>query len=739
MKKIISILLSFVLILSVFSITVFGAKSGDFTYTVLSETDKTCKITAYSGSSKNVVIPAELDGYKVTAIEMLTFYMDKALTVELPATVNTLDGQAFNQMNSTVNSITVAEDSPYFSSVDGVLYNKDKTALVVYPAAKSDETYNVIDGVKSIYKYAFSDTYITKEIILPDSLQVIEDNAFDTCKSLVKINLPVGLKSIGSKAFTNCDSVESLVIPDSVTYIGTMAFGNSESLKSVSLPNTLEVISASMFQSCVSLESITIPQSVKTISDYAFQSCDSLVEVVIPDNVTDIGKQAFAWCDNLTNITIGEGVTTIGYGNFSECHSLEKITINSNNQYYSNDEYGVLFNKNKTELIQYPKGNTRTSYTIPDSVTIVDDKAFYDCDNLTNVTISDSVTTIGDSLFSLSYNLTSITIGDSVTEISDSAFKSCPNLTDVTIGDNVTTIAYNAFYNCKSLTSIIIPDSVTEIGNYAFNACTKLADVYYPGTEEQWNQIKIGKNNYPLTNSTIHYNYGKGFTGIKDNHFYVDDVMQKAYQLVEFDGDFYYIGDRHQIVRDKAVYLKESRINGHTYVDGTEIEIGWYDFDSEGKMIMRDGIVGNKIYNNNTLLKAYQLVEVDGDFYYIGDRHEIVKNKRVYIKSERLNGLTYADGTPINAGWYEFDADGKMIILDGVVGNKVYKNNVQLKAYQLVEVDGDFYYIGDRHEIVKDKNVYVRAERTNGLTFADGTSIQAGWYNFDVDGKLIIE
>ena len=268
------------MIISVFSITVFGAKSGDFTYTVLSETDKTCKITAYSGSSKNVVIPAELDGYTVTALEMLTFYMDKALTVELPATVNTLDGQAFNQMNSTVNSITVAEDSPYFSSVDGVLYSKDKTILVVYPAGKSDETYKVIDGVKSIYKYAFSNTYITKEIILPDSLQVIEDNAFDACKSLVKINLPDGLESIGFKAFTNCDSLESLVIPDSVTYIGTMAFGNSESLKSVSLPNTLEVISASMFQSCVSLESITIPQSVKTISEYAFQSCDSLVEVV---------------------------------------------------------------------------------------------------------------------------------------------------------------------------------------------------------------------------------------------------------------------------------------------------------------------------------------------------------------------------------------------------------------------------------------------------------------------------
>ena len=732
MKKIISILLAFILMLTVYSVTSFGAKSGDFTYTVLSETDKTCKITAYSGSSKNVVIPAELDGYTVTALEMLTFYMDKALTVELPATVNTLDGQAFNQMNSTVNSITVAEDSPYFSSVDGVLYSKDKTILVVYPAGKSDETYKVIDGVKSIYKYAFSNTYITKDIILPDSLQVIEDNAFDACKSLVKINLPNGLKSIGFKAFTNCDSLESLVIPDSVTYIGTMAFGNSESLKSVSLPNTLEVISASMFQSCVSLESITIPQSVKTISEYAFQSCDSLVEVVIPDNVTDIGEYAFSRCDKLTNITIGEGVTTIGYGNFSECHGLEKITIDNNNQYYSSDEYGVLFNKDKTELIQYPKGNTRTNYTIPDSVTIVDDKAFYDCDNLTNVTISDSVTTIGDSVFSLSYNLTSITIGDSVTEISSSAFKSCPNLTNVTIGDSVTTIAYNAFYNCKSLASIIIPESVTEIGNYAFNACTKLTDVYYPGTEEQWNQIIIGKNNYPLTNSTIHYNYGK-FTGVKGDYFYKDDVKQKAYQLVEFNGDFYFINDYHKIAKNKRIYLSERFVEGFTYEDGTPLAVGYYEFDESGKMIIKNGVVGDYFYKNGVRLNAYQLVEYEGDFYFINDSHKVAKNKRIYLSQSFVEGFTYADGTPLKVGYYEFDENGKMVILNGPVGDYFYKNNVRLNAYQLVEYEGDYYFINDSHKLAKNKRIYL------SQIFVEGTDLKVGYYEFDDDGKMIIE
>ena len=139
------------------------------------------------------------------------------------------------------------------------------------------------------------------------------------------------------------------------------------------------------------------------------------------------------------------------------------------------------------------------------------------------------------------------------------------------------------------------------------------------------------------------------------------------------------------------------------------------------------------------MLKAYQLVELDGEFYYIGDRHEIVKNNTVYLRADRINGLTFADGTPISAGYYDFDENGKMIILDGIVGNHIYKDNTMLKAYQLVEVDGEFYYIGDRHEIVKNNTVYLRADRINGLTYADGTPITAGYYEFDADGKMIVD
>lgn len=326
MKKFISVFLSLVLILSVFSISVFGAKSGDFTYTVLSEADKTCKITEYSGSSKDVVIPAELNGYKVTAIEILTFYMNKALTVELPATVNSLNGQSFNEMNSTVNSITVAEDSPYYSSVDGVLYNKDKTALVCYPAGKADEIYTVLDGVELIDYYSFSSCLKLKEIILPDSLKSIDDWAFNNCTALAKINLPDGLSSIGASAFRNCRAIEELTVPDSVTFIDGAAFYNCQGLKSIKLSENIDSIYRGTFTSCSSLENIKIPESVKTVYSQSFYGCDSFTEIVIPNSVTVL-EDAFHSCDNLERVVLSENITTLESHTFNDCFALKTIEI----------------------------------------------------------------------------------------------------------------------------------------------------------------------------------------------------------------------------------------------------------------------------------------------------------------------------------------------------------------------------------------------------------------------------
>ena len=260
--------------------------------------------------------------------------------------------------------------------------------------------------------------------------------------------------------------------------------------------------------------------------------------------VTSIGSDAFSSYSSLTSIDIPSSVKSIGENAFQYCNKLENITVDPNNANYCSDEYGVLFNKDKTELIQYPIGNTRTQYTIPSNVTSIGSDAFYRCDALETVTfgansqlasigegafnncdalekvnITDidawamidfgsynanpsyygdlylngelvrevtltTATKIGDYAFYGYDSLTSITIPSSVTSIGKYAFSNCDALKTVTFGDNsqLESIGSYAFYYCSNLTSIDIPSSVTSIGEEAFYYCSNLTSIEIPSS-----------------------------------------------------------------------------------------------------------------------------------------------------------------------------------------------------------------------------------------------------------------
>ena len=254
------------------------------------------------------------------------------------------------------------------------------------------------------------------------------------------------------------------------------------------------------------VKSAVIAEGVTSIGDSAFCNCTSLTSVTIPNSVTSIGEFAFRGCSSLTSVTIPNSVTSIGDGAFASCTSLTGIRVTEGNSHYSSDASGVLFNKDKTTLVQCP-GTFSGSYAIPDSVTSIGKFAFEGCTSLTSVTIPNSVTSIGSDAFQGCTSLTSVTIPDSVTSIGGWAFYYCTSLTSVTIPDGVTSIGGWAFYNCTSLTSVTIPDSVTSIGMSAFEDCTSLTDVYYAGSEAQWKAIQISYGNDALLNANIHYNY----------------------------------------------------------------------------------------------------------------------------------------------------------------------------------------------------------------------------------------
>ncbi len=148
--------------------------------------------------------------------------------------------------------------------------------------------------------------------------------------------------------------------------------------------------------------------------------------------VTSIGYEAFKDCDSLTSVTIPDSVESISEDVFGYCNGLTEIKVDGNNKNYSSQD-GVLFDKNKTELIKYPSGNTRASYDIPKSVTSICNSAFIRSNSLTNITIPEGVTTIGESAFFNCYSLTSVTIPKSVTSIGLGAFYDCYDLTDIYI------------------------------------------------------------------------------------------------------------------------------------------------------------------------------------------------------------------------------------------------------------------------------------------------------------------
>ena len=250
------------------------------------------------------------------------------------------------------------------------------------------------------------DTSIGGNIEIPDTIEgypvtTLGDNAFAQCLNLKGVIIGNNVKTIGYKTFFECFALEELTIGSSVTIIGESAFAKCGSLKIVEIPESVTTIGDYTFSYCTNLTDCKISGNVTKIGKCAFYHCSSLRNMTIPENVTSIGSQAFGYCDSLDEIVIPAGVTVIGDAPFVWCKNLTSIIVDKNNVNYSSDENGVLFNKDKTELIQYPVGSNNTEYAIPDGVTEIDIFAFYDAEHITKIIIPVSVTKIGYEAFFL--------------------------------------------------------------------------------------------------------------------------------------------------------------------------------------------------------------------------------------------------------------------------------------------------------------------------------------------------
>lgn len=221
------------------------------------------------------------------------------------------------------------------------------------------------------------------------------------------------------------------------------------------------------FRDCRSLTNIEIPDSVEYIQNFAFDYCENLKDVKIPDSVIDIGSGAFNYCKSLKDVTIPSSVTYIEGNIFSSCSNLLSINVSENNTNYSSID-GVLFNKEKTKLLEYPAGKSG-EYVIPNDVISITNFAFESCDNLTSIEFPNSVTSIGNFAFSCCTNLTSVIIPNSVTSIGHGAFEDTPWYNSQPDGlVYAGKVAYRYKGEMPKNTKITLKDDTVEISGSAF-------------------------------------------------------------------------------------------------------------------------------------------------------------------------------------------------------------------------------------------------------------------------------
>ena len=194
---------------------------------------------------------------------------------------------------------------------------------------------------------------------------------------------------------------------------------------------------------------------VTRIGDDAFRGNYAIEQITIPEGITTIGSCAFYHCQELKQITIPASATTIAVNALHWCYDLLSVDVDANNPAYCSQD-GALFNKDKSVLIQYPAGKKDESYTVPDSVTLIEDSAF-----------------------------------------------ALSSLREVIISDGVTTIGYEAFHQCLSLKTVTISNSVTAIDDRAFFGCDSLQTAYYKGTQQDWEQVTVAELNEQLLNVLV--------------------------------------------------------------------------------------------------------------------------------------------------------------------------------------------------------------------------------------------
>lgn len=353
------------------------------------------------------------------------------------------------------------------------------------------------------------------DVVVPEGLKSIGQNAFDGCMGLTSITLPKGLKSIGNSAFNGCGGLKNITLPEGLQRIGNDAFIWCRELRRITLPEGLLSIGWNVFHWCSELTSITLPEGLKSIGNGTFAGCTGLKSIRFPKSLQSIGNYAFAGCVELTNITLPEELKSIGWKAFAGCVGLKRIKLPKSLQSISDDAFYrcenlTIYASGISHAAEYarehgipiiiepmvsqaitPKESSAgvlQGIAAPKLLSIKNDLVIENgaliryTGSAEDVVVPEGVQRVGDGAFDGCRGLTSITLPEGLQSIGNRAFCECGGLTSIALPEGLQSIGDSAFYGCMRLTSITLPKSLRSIRNSAFDWCKNLTIYTSAGT-----------------------------------------------------------------------------------------------------------------------------------------------------------------------------------------------------------------------------------------------------------------
>jgi hypothetical protein len=409
--------------------------------------EKCWSITGYNGESEEVIFPESYKGKSVKKIacRFSQNQIKRIKRVVIPEGYTSIGYAAFGEC-AGLTSIKLPKSLT--SIEDGAFGGCAGLTNIELP-----------EGLTCIKGWAFHRCTGLTNIKFPKSLISIGgktskdfyggrgDMAFADCTGLTNIKLQEGLTLIGENTFKGCTGLTNIELPESLTYIEAGAFDGCTGLTKISLPENLTSIDYEAFNNCTRLTNIKLPKNLNFIGDRVFGGCRNLTEITVdknntvfcavdgvlfdkamttllwfpagkkgcysvPDGVTEIKFDAFCYICRLTGISFPKSLKHVDYYALSKsCKLLTNITVSELNPECCSVD-GVLFNKEKSELILYPRNKGKTDYVIPDGIKYIYDFAFYGCKHLVNIVLPDSIRFIGDHAFAKCKCLKTITLSE---------------------------------------------------------------------------------------------------------------------------------------------------------------------------------------------------------------------------------------------------------------------------------------------------------------------------------------